>query len=214
MPERSGADLRERRRESAAGIVLAGLLPIFGILLLAWDPLAVMLVLWLEGLVIGLFLALRIYWRPPWSPGAMLARLYPMLLIILAWFSFVASQLMGIMVISSIAANGAEENWAELWEQLLNQASGQWLWLPAIVLLLDQGWRFWREWLLPGRWLKITIWPLLGALFGRVVLVQLLFMLGLAVLFLMGAPQMMAIFLVMAKTGLELILLRRRNQRG
>ncbi|TVQ38337.1 MAG: hypothetical protein EA370_05850 [Wenzhouxiangella sp.] len=201
-------------REAATGIVLAGLLPLAGIVLLGWDPQAVMLVLWLEGLVMGFFLALRIYWRPPWRPGAMLVRLYAMLLVLLAWLSFVTSQLMGIMVIFSIAANGVEDDWTELWERLVEQTMDQWLWVPAIMLLLDQIWRFWREWVQPKRWLAVTIWPLLGALFGRVVLVQLVFLAGLAMLLFLEAPQAMVIFLIIVKTGLELVLLRRRKNRA
>lgn len=190
-------------REYYGPVICAALVPLAGTLLLGWSIYEVMMVYWLEGLILGLFVLARLYIQPPWRIGSMLARLHVMLFFLSFLLSFAATHLMVIMILFHPA--GPEEfEFPEDPDEIVGWFKQGWLLLPALFLLIPQCWQFLRNWLLQRGWEETSSLRLALGLFSRLLITHAGVILAAVLVVHYHAPILMVPVLIAAKLALDL----------
>lgn len=198
-------------RDAQIGIVIAALVPLAGIALLGWSLKEVLLWIWLEGLVGGAFIALRLYVRPPWRLDLLLVRIPILGFYILFWLAFVMSHLLAILVL--FHPEGPERfEFPEDPRELFAIVTGHYHWAAAGALVLIHALVFVKEWLLAKGWRKTSELGLFAGLLGRVMLIQIVITAAGAAMLVLNAPGIFVLVLVLTKLALDLAAERRRRK--
>lgn len=186
------------------GIMVASLLPLAGVIFFNWDLKSVMLIYWLESLISGAFVALKLYIRPPWHPGLLFARIFVLSFYLLFWLGFVVAHLLVILVLFHPGGPEAFE-FPDRFEAFITMVFAEWMLLPAAILLLTYGWQFIRDWLLAAGWQRVSELRLLGGLLGRVIVIHIILVVGGYVVLTFGQPLILLFMLIAAKLGMDLL---------
>lgn len=196
------AALRRPIPPSAAVLILANLVPLYGVVILGWEAFAVVLLFWFENVVIGFYNILRILWTRPDDVGRWAAKVFmvPFFTFHYGMFTFVH----GIFVVALFGAGTVESldnPGIDMFRNSLAVAGVTW---GAVVLFVSHGFSFVWNYIATGEYRRATLEDLMKQPYARVVVLHVVILTSGFLVVALGMPVIGLVLLVMLKVGVDL----------
>ncbi len=203
-PTASAAAADATPRLSAAVLVVANLVPLYGVAMLGWPVFAVLLLFWVENVIVGLLNVARMLCADPADPAQWLAKLFFVPFFCLHYGMFTAVH--GAFVFGffgNVKATGSGEGMFPIlsWLAVIGE---QGLWLAVAALAVSHLFSFVWNYLGHGEFRLASVAALMGKPYGRVVVLHLTILLGGIGITALGSPVWALLLLVGLKTGIDL----------
>lgn len=207
-----------RRHASLVALVAVNLIPLFGVFLFQWDVAALMILYWSENLVIGFFTLLRMLVVSP------LGSLFSGLFFVIHYGGFcgVHGLFIVVMLLDGDFSPMDDDPWPlflvfpqilyNVARHVLASAPPEWLWAFA-ALFASHGISFIVNFLFGPERERWTIRALMGAPYGRIVILHVAIIAGGFAVMALGQPLFMLVVLVLMKTGMDVVLHLREHRR-
>lgn len=218
---------RLRQFPTALVLILANMIPLAGVMFFGWSCFEVVFLYWLENIVIGLVNVLKFI-----SFGALTSikksRAAPWYLpfvgaiimcIPAAFFAFHYGFFCyghGVFVFSLLGGGPFRDTGSssfglidDVWQALKGG-----LWFGLIALALSHGISFVYNFLFRQEYLKVDPGTLMGAPYGRIVILHVALIFGAFAIAGLGSPVFLVVFLVLLKIGLDLALHLQERVKG
>lgn len=206
-------------RLTLLALLLANLVPLFGVLYLGWDVGSLVVLYWAENLITGGFTLLRMLVTG--KAGA----LPSMLFFCLHYGGFCAIHGVFVLELTQFAGAAASELPAQQWpgplvlvqlfvnlvQRIAAAAPAEFLW-ALLALLLSHGASFLLLFLGQGEYRRSTIRQLMNAPYKRIVVLHVAVIAGGFLVVKMGSPLGLLVALVALKTGMDIMLHRRSHR--
>ena len=194
--------LRQRIPLSAGVLILANMVPLYGVVLLGWDAFAVVLLFWFENVVIGFYNILRMLLARPDDVGRWAAKLFlvPFFTFHYGMFTFVH----GIFVVVPFGAGTVESldnPGVGMFSGALTAAGVTW---GAVALFVSHGFSFVWNYVGTGEYRRATLEGLMKQPYARVVVLHLVILASGFLVMALGLPLIGLILLVVLKIGVDL----------
>ena len=200
-------------------LVLANLVPLFGVLYLDWDVGSIVVLYWVENLIIGGYTVLKMLVTG--KAGALPLILffcvhYGGFCAIHGVFVLELTQFAGITTSEPLAQDGhgpqvLVQMSLNLVQQIIAAAPREFLW-AVLALLLSHGTSFVLLFLGQGEYRRSTLRKLMNAPYKRIVVLHIAVIAGGFLVVKMGSPLGLLIALVALKTGMDIMLHRRSHR--
>ncbi len=207
-----------RRRASLVMLVLANLLPVYGVLFLDWDIAALVVLYWSENLVLGFYTLAKMLVVSP--VGSLFYGVF--FSIHYGGFCAVHGLFILIMLINPEAEFLSGDTWpfffvflqllVDVCRQVLAAAPDAWLYAFA-ALLVSHGVSFLLNFLVGGERDASSIKALMAAPYGRIVILHITIILGAFAAMALGQPLALLLILVALKLALDVTLHLREHRK-
>ena len=196
-----------------AALVLANLVPVFGVLYLGWDVGSIVVLYWIENLVVGGYTLLKMLITG--GSGALTS----MLFFCVHYGLFCAIHGLAILELTRFAGELPElparasgpgplallDTFINLGRQLINAAPEEFLW-ACVALLLSHGVSFLLLFVGQQEYRHTTTKKLMSAPYRRIAVLHVAVIAGAFLITVLGAPAGLLIALVALKTGMDIML--------
>jgi len=194
-------------------LVLANLVPIFGVLYLQWDVGSIVVLYWTENLIVGVYTVLKMFVTTGF--GA----LFYILFFCLHYGGFCAIHGIFVLELTEFAGEQPMASPTESWpgplaliqmfinlgRQVINAAPVEFLW-ASLALLLSHGISFILLFIGQKEYLHTTKRKLMNAPYKRIVVLHIAVIAGGFLVAALESPIGLLIALVALKTGMDIIL--------
>jgi hypothetical protein len=208
-----------RRRASLAALVGVNILPLLGVLLLGWDVAALMLLYWSENLVIGFYTLLKMFIQSP------LGGLASGAFFLIHYGGFCAVH--GVFIMAMLVDGEFEPFPTDPWPlflvfpqllfnvagQVFAHASSEWM-VTFAALFVSHGISFVLNFLRGPERDEMTVKSLMGAPYGRVVVLHVAIIFGGMAVMALGQPVFMLMILVLLKLAMDVGLHLRQHRKN
>lgn len=199
-------------RLSVWALVLANLVPVYGVLVLGWDVFPLMLLFWLENVVIGLFNVLRLLCARPADGPTWLVKLFmvPFFVVHYGLFTFVH----GVFVLALFSGSGDGGTGMPfgLIRPVADAIATWHLGLPLLVLTASHLYSFVTNYLVGGEYRRTPLLKIMFLPYGRVIALHVAIVLGGLFAQVLGSPVWALLLLIAVKIGFDLTAHRRVHQ--
>ena len=201
-----------RSRLVLFALVLANLVPLFGVLYLEWDVGSIVVLYWVENLIIGCYTLLKMLVTG--KVGAVPL----MLFFCLHYGGFCAIHGVFVLELTQFAGSVPEIAVQEEWPgplvlvQRISLAAPREFQWAVLALLLSHGVSFALLFLGQGEYLRSTLNQLMNAPYKRIAVLHIAVIAGGFLVVKMGSPLGLLIALVALKIGMDIILHRRSHR--
>ena len=200
-------------RPSVVVLVLANLVPLFGVFVWGWEVFPLLLLFWFENVIIGLFNVVKMLVAWPGEPAKWAAKLFliPFFCFHYGMFTFVH----GVFVVGffggAFRAGARFPDAAFFWQQAVELKL---IW-PVLGLAVSHAVSFAWNYLGHGEYQRASVPALMQQPYGRVVVLHLTILLGGFLMMALQSPTVGLALLVALKIALDLRAhLRERRQFG
>lgn len=182
-------------------LVLANLIPHYGVLFLGWETFPLVFLFWLENVIVGGFNVLKMLMASPQNPMGWAGKLF-----IVPFFSFhygMFTFVHGIFVVGLFGKQfrtGAPFPDAELFLRMISE---QHLWWGVIGLVLSHGFSFVYNYVIGGEYRTTSLQALMQQPYGRVVVLHVAILGGGFLVMALGSPVAGLALLVLLKIALD-----------
>ncbi len=189
-------------------LLVANLLPIFGVLFFGWDAFAIVLLYWSENVILGFYNILKMAFLKVPHPAMHLGKLFmiPFFTFHYGMFTFVH----GIFVFAFF--NGK-------WDQFGNVENNPFeihlpysMYLAFAGLIISHGISFGYNYLYKGEYRQKSLQTLMGEPYGRIIVMHIAILAGGFLTMSMGSPIGILIVLVILKTVIDVKLHLREHR--
>jgi len=194
-------------------LVLANLIPIFGVLYLQWDVGSIVVLYWTENLIVGVYTVLKML------VTARFGALFYILFFCLHYGGFCAVHGVFVLELTEFAGEQTMATPPESWpgplvfiqlfinlgRQVINAAPGEFLW-ASLALLLSHGISFILLFIGQKEYLHTTRRELMNAPYKRIVVLHIAVIAGGFLVAALDSPIGLLIALVALKTGMDIML--------
>lgn len=188
---------------SAIVLVLANLVPVFGVLCLHWEVFPLMLIFWMENVIVGVFALLRILLSEPTNVLKWFGKVF-----MVPFFAFhygMFTMVHGIFVVALFGGGvaGTESvlrSPGVIWQIVKDQHL---VW-AVIGLVLSHGFSFGWNYLGRGEYRRASVDQLMTAPYARVVILHVTIILGGMLMMVLKSPAAGLAFLAGLKTVIDL----------
>ncbi|MBT8086517.1 MAG: hypothetical protein KJO46_00715 [Gammaproteobacteria bacterium] len=184
-------------RTSAVVLVVANLVPLFGVLLFDWQVFHVVLLYWVENVVIGLINVMRMFVAGP-------GRKYSLALFFVAHYGiFCFAHLQALVTLF----DGPEQIvavWELYFSMPLERLPRSPLWIGIAAIAASHLFSFFVNFIAGGEYRRTTISKLMGRPYGRIVVLQLAILLGAALIEWLDTPLGLLLALIGVKIFMDL----------
>ena len=182
-------------RVSLAALIVANLVPLFGVLFAGWELADVMVLFWAESAVIGFYTLLKMGVVGKWLAT------FTGLFFVGHYGGFMAGHFLFIyeIFVRGSYARGAAPDALEALAQLFTP-----LWPAFLALLLSHGISFVLNFLGRGEYQRTTVSKLMAAPYGRIVLMHVTLIFGGWVVMLLNNPLPALVLLIVLKVVADL----------
>jgi len=183
-------------------LVLANLIPLYGVLALGWEVFPLLLLFWVENVIIGGFNVLKMLLAAPQSGVHWVVKLFmiPFFCVHYGMFTFVH----GVFVVALFGRQlqgGAGFPGPATFLRLISE---QHLWIAGIGLAISHGFSFGWNYLWRGEFRTASLPALMQQPYGRVVVLHLTILGGGYLMMAMGSPTAGLVLLVVLKVVLDI----------
>jgi len=203
-PTASAAPRDATPRLSAAVLVVANLVPLYGVAALGWPVFAVLLLFWVENVIVGLLNIARMLCADPADPAQWLAKLFFVPFFCVHYGMFTAVH--GVFVFGffgGVKATGSSDGMFPITRWLV-AIGEQGLWLAVAALAVSHLFSFFWNFLARGEFRRASVGELMGKPYGRVVVLHLTILVGGFGITALGSPVWALLLLVGLKTAIDL----------
>jgi hypothetical protein len=190
------------RQASVIALVLANLVPIFGVLVLHWEVFPLMFLFWSENLIVGVFNVLKMLTNNPQSPFNWAGKLFfiPFFCVHYGMFTYVH----GVFVIGLFGGGfqggrgfpSASGFWDVMRENELGWA--------ILGLVISHGISFVTNYLGKGEYQRVGLSQLMSQPYGRILVMHFAILGGGFLILALHSPVLGLILLVALKTAFDL----------
>lgn len=185
-------------------LIVANLLPLYGVLVYDWPILALIVLFWLENIVIGVLNVLRILLANPGNPSLWSAKL-PLAAFFCVHYGFFAAG-HGVFVFALFGGAPYRALVDGLWtvdaaRQAIREFS---LWVPLAALAASHLFSFVWNYLVRGEYRHASPQALMMLPYGRVVVLHVTLIFGGILVQALGSPLWALLLLMVLKTGTDL----------
>ena len=200
-------------------LVLANLIPIFGVLYLQWDVGSIVVLYWTENLIVGVYTVLKML------VAARFGALFYILFFCLHYGGFCAIHGVFVLELTEFAGEQTMATPPESWpgplvfiqlfinlgRQVINAAPEEFLW-ASLALLLSHGISFILLFIGQKEYLNTTRKELMNAPYKRIVVLHIAVIAGGFLVAALDSPIGLLIALVALKTGMDIMLHRQSHK--
>jgi hypothetical protein len=198
-----------RRQVSLVALVLVNLLPLLGVLVFHWDVAALVVLYWSENLVLGFYTLLKMLVKSPL--GGLGSGVF--FLIHYGGFCAVHGLFIMVLLVDETVDPMPGDPWPlflvfpqlliNVVRQVLDYAPPEWL-FAFVALVISHGISFVMNFLLAGEREELTLKDLMGAPYGRIVVLHVAIILGGFAVMALGEPVALLVVLVLLKLALDI----------
>lgn len=190
------------QRPSVIALLLANLVPVFGVLFLHWEVFPLMFLFWFENVIVGVFNVLKMLFAAPENPQAWAGKVFliPFFCVHYGIFTFVH----GVFVIGLFGGGfrpGAEFPISETFWQALRENHLGW---AVLGLAVSRGISFATNYLGNGEYRRASLQQLMAQPYGRVVVLHLAILGGGFLVMVLHSPVAGLLLLVALKIAFDL----------
>lgn len=184
-------------RVSAVILIIANLVPLFGVLLFDWQVFDVVLLYWVENVVIGAINVIRMLICGPVKKYSLV------LFFILHYGIFCFAHLQALTTLLD-GPDGISAVWQQYffmpWEQVLRSP----LWIGIAAIAASHLFSFLANFVAGGEYRRTSINELMTRPYGRIIVLQLAILLGAALIEWLGTPFGLLLALIAVKIVMDL----------
>ncbi len=193
--------LSDLKKPTVIILILANLVPVYGVLFLNWEVLPILLLFWTENVIIGVFNILKMAICSPASPGQWAAKLF-----LVPFFSVhygIFTLVHGIFIFALFGRTVFDE--AEVPDlTMLRQVMGNYdLMWGLLSLFLSHGISFVINYILKGEYRQSNVNTLMWQPYGRLFVLHLTIVFGGLLVSALGSPTGGLILLVVLKMAID-----------
>jgi hypothetical protein len=182
-------------------LVLANLVPLYGVFLLRWPVFPILLLFWMENVVVGVFNVFKMLAASPAEPVTWLAKLVtvPFFCVHYGMFTLVH----GIFVFVLFGGYGTAGSSFPDETALMQDIAGYRIGWAFLALLLSHVVSFVVNYLGKGEYRRAALRDLMGQPYNRVVLLHITILVGGFVAMSLGSPTFALLILILLKTFVD-----------
>jgi hypothetical protein len=190
------------RQPSVIALVLANLVPVFGVLVLHWEVFPLMFLFWSENVIVGVFNVLKMIANQPSSPAGWAGKLFmiPFFSVHYGMFTFVHGvfvvMLFGGGLNSMHGIPGAATFWDVMRENRLGWA--------ILGLAVSHGVSFVTNYIGKGEYQRVGLNDLMSQPYGRIIVMHIAILFGGFLVMALHSPTPALLLLVALKTAFDL----------
>ena len=190
------------RQPSVIALVLANLVPVFGVLLLHWEVFPLMFLFWFENVIVGAFNVLKMLANQPGSIVMWFGKLFfvPFFCFHYGMFTFVH----GVFVIglfgNRFGHGGGFPNASTVWNVIADYGLG---W-AILGLAVSHGVSFVTNYIGKGEYQRVGLSQLMNQPYGRIMVMHFAILFGGFLVMALHSPTPALLLLVVLKTGFDL----------
>ena len=190
------------QRPSVIALVLANLVPVFGVLLFHWEVFPLMFLFWSENVIIGVLNVLKMLAANPESPVSWAGKLFiiPFFCVHYGMFTFVH----GIFVIALFGGGLKQHLGFPTPETSWRIAHENYLGWAILGLAISRGISFVTNYLVSGEYKRASLQQLMQQPYGRVVVLHLAILGGGFLVMALHSPELGLLLLVALKIAFDL----------
>jgi hypothetical protein len=190
-------------RPSAVVLVLANLVPLYGVVFLRWDVLSVLMLFWLENVVVGVFNILRMLVALPSEPTAWVAKLFMIPFFCVHYGGFTAAH--GMFVIGVFGHAFAERTGGTSpgTGMVIEIIREHHLEYAALFLAASHGFSFVANFLGRGEYRRTSLGSLMTKPYSRVVILHVTIVLGALLVAVLRSPLPALLLLIVLKIAVD-----------
>ena len=194
--------LTDWQRPSVIALVLANLVPAFGVLFLHWEVFPLMFLFWSENVIIGVLNVLKMLTANPESPVSWAGKLFiiPFFCVHYGMFTFVH----GIFVIGLFGGGFKPGAGFPTLVTFWRTAHENYLGWAILGLALSRGISFVTNYLVSGEYKRASLPQLMQQPYGRIVVLHLAILGGGFLVMALHSPELGLLLLVALKIALDL----------
>ena len=192
------------RRPSVLALIIANLVPVFGVVFLHWEVFPLLFLFWFENVIVGVFNVLKMLMASPGSVGSWAGKLF-----IIPFFCFhygMFTLVHGVFVIGLFGGgersmdHGGFPSPLHFWE-IARQYDLQW---AILGLTLSRAISFATNYVASGEYQRASVEVLMVQPYGRIVVLHVAILLGGFLMMALHSPAIGLILLVALKIILDL----------
>ena len=215
---------------SIIALVAANIVPLVGAVWFDWDVFVIVLLYWAENVIVGFYNILKMALAHVEHPIGHLPKLFMIPFFTVHYGGFAAVHGLFVMGLLGSGFEGAMEgpgggpgSWPCVFvflEMLINVVITAYSMIPnqvrlaLLVLVVSHGISFVYNYLYKGEYKKASLQKLMGAPYGRVVVLHLAILFGAFISLALGSPAGVLILLVVIKTFIDLKLHVRSHKKA
>jgi hypothetical protein len=199
------------QKPSVLILVLANLLPIFGVVFLGWKVFPILFLYWAENVIVGLFNVVKMAWASPANGNSIVAKLaiIPFFCFHYGLFTFVHGVFV-VLVFGGLEGEIGEPDLSFILSSLVNTG----IILGIITLFISHGLSFGINYLGKKEYNEVKLNTLMSQPYGRVVVLHVIIIFGGFLIAFLGSPEIGLVLLVVLKLGIDILAHLRQHARG
>jgi hypothetical protein len=189
------------RQPSVVALILANLVPVFGVLFLHWEVFPLMFLFWSENLIIGGFNVLKMLTANPSSPISWIGKFFfiPFFCVHYGMFTFVHGMLV-IAFFGGMKGVHGFPGFATFWHVMHENELG---W-AVLGLTVSRGISFLTNYIGKGEYQRASLQQLMAQPYGRVMVMHFTILFGGFLMMALHSPAAGLVLLVVLKTVFDL----------
>jgi len=190
------------RQPSVIALILANLVPVFGVLFLHWEVFPLMFLFWSENVIVGVFNVLKMLVNQPSSPVVWIGKVFtiPFFCVHYGMFTYIH----GVFVIGlfggGLGGRHGFPNALQFWQVMQENQLG---W-AILGLTVSRGISFMTNYIGKGEYQRVGLQQLMSQPYGRIVVMHLAILFGGFVMMALHSPVAGLLLLVFLKMALDL----------
>lgn len=191
-----------RSRLSVVALVLANLVPVFGVLVLGWELFPIMFLFWSENLIVGMFNVLKMFLASPGSVLSWASKFFiiPFFCVHYGIFTFVHGFFIIWMFGGGMKGDGVFSGPADLWRFAQDHYCG---W-AVLGLALSHAISFVTNYIGSGEYKRAVVTQLMAQPYGRIIVMHITILAGGFAMMALHSPPVGLLVLVALKIILDL----------
>jgi len=198
---------------SVAALVVANLLPLYGLFVLKWDVFPLILLYWLENAIVGGFTVLKMLFSAGPMPFRVAAKVLMVPFFIVHYGGFLVGH--GAFVI--VLFGGREPRGGDIvpaFGEVVELIFDHGLIVPVVGLICSHGFSFAWNYLYKGEYKRTVVMQAQGTPYLRVIVLHLAILFGGVLAMTLGSPLYALLLLVALKIGFDAYAHRRERTRA
>jgi Family of unknown function (DUF6498) len=189
-------------RPSIVALVLANLVPVWGVLCLHWEVFPLMFLFWSENVIVGAFNVLKMLWANPESPISWAGKVFiiPFFCVHYGMFTFIH----GVLVVALFGGGLRSGVGFPTLEKFWQIAHENYLGWAILGLAVSRGISFVTNYLGNGEYQRANLQQLMAQPYGRIVVLHLTILFGGFLMMALHSPVWGLLLLVGLKIVLDL----------
>jgi hypothetical protein len=194
---------RDFSKPSAVILILANLLPLFGVLFLGWKVFPILFLYWVENIIIGFFNVLKMSFASPANRKAGKAKL-PIIAFFCAHYGLF-TLVHGVFVIIVFGGTSQGDIGNPDFPPIIASLGNYGILWGIITLFVSHGLSFGINYIGKGEYKEANLNSLMSEPYSRVVVLHVIIIFGGFLITIIGSPEIGLVLLIVIKLGIDIL---------